>query len=161
MKTNYLFPHKLRWISGILFCISLIVLISYYSIDQFLSFEVKAKVFAIIGSDGFFGEDTILFNWVETSIFDEILMLLIITSGIAYAFTKEKYEDEMVASIRLQSLAWATIANYGILLFCYLFIYGLPFLNVLMGAMFSQLLIFIFLFRFKMYKFYNSGQDEE
>ena len=160
MKTSYLFAHRLKTISGILFVLSSILFVSFYAFDQFGNFEYKAKVFAIIGNDGFLGNNEI-FDWVENSIVDEVLATIVIVSGVVFAFAKEKHEDEMVQSIRLHSLAWATIANYGILLFCYLFVYGLPFLNVLMGAMFSQLIIFIILFRYKMYRFYTTQQDEE
>jgi len=160
MKTSYLFPHRLKTISGILFVLSFIMFVSFYAFDQYGHFEYKAKVFAIIGNDGFLGDND-FFGWIENSILDEILATFVIVSGIVFAFAKEKYEDEMVQSIRLHSLAWATIANYGILLLCYLFVYGLPFLNVLMGAMFSHLLIFIVLFRYKMYRFNTTRQDEE
>lgn len=160
MKTNYLFPHRLRVVSGILFIIASIALIAYSSMSSIEDLPLNVPVFAIVGDNDFLGP-TGYFMLTENPVLDELLMLLVIASGIIFAFSKERHEDEMVASIRLHSLAWATIANYGILLFCYLFIYGFPFLNVLMGAMFSQLLIFILLFRYKMYRFNNPGQDEE
>ena len=160
MKTNYLFPHRFKWISGILFVISFIALIAYSSMSNVEDLPLNVWVFAIVGDNDFFGP-TDYFIMTKNPIMDELLVLSVIVSGIVLAFSKEKHEDEMVASIRLNSLAWATIANYSILLFCYLFIYGFPFLNVLMGAMFSQLVIFIILFRYKMYQFNTSRQDEE
>ncbi|AWH84513.1 hypothetical protein HYN59_04995 [Flavobacterium album] len=158
MKTNYLFPYKWKAASGIVFTLSFACLCLVFFFDK-ADFEIRANVFAIIGQQDL--SDNIFFSVIEDSITDELLMLLLIPFGIIFAFSKEKQEDEMVSAIRLNSLAWATIANYSILLFCYLFIYGFPFLNILMGAMFSQLVIFIILFRFKMYHFYNSRQDEE
>lgn len=163
MKTNYLFPHRFKLISGVLFFVSFITLVAYCCIPEFASFQLNATVFAIV-SDADNGK---IFNGItflgctENSIADELLMLIVVISGIVYAFSKEKNEDEMVASIRLRSLAWATIINYALILVSYLFVYGFIFLNVLMAVMFSQLLIFIVLFRFKMYRFYNSRQDEE
>lgn len=121
---------------------------------------LNTSVFAIMGDD-VFGSNPVYFGFMENNIIDELLVLIVIVSGLIFAFSKEKHEDEMVSSIRLHSLAWATIANYFILLISYLFIYGLPFMNVLMAAMFSQLLIFIILFRYKMYRFYNTLQNEE
>lgn len=159
MKTNYLFPHKYKLISGVLFTLSVLLYIINMSTDYAERFTLEAPVFAIL-SDGI-GQQNVAFGIIRDNIMDEILMLLIITSGLTFAFSKEKHEDEMVAAIRLNSLAWATIANYCILLFCYLFIYGFPFLNVLMLAMFSQLLIFIILFRYKMYRFNTTRQNEE
>ena len=159
MKTNYLFPHRLKWISGIVFVISFALLTGYYIFDAYMWPEYNLKVFTIFGNDGFLVEN-VFFTSIENSVLDELLMLLVIPSGIVFAFSREKHEDEMVASVRLHSLAWATIVNYGILLFCYLLIYGVPFLNILIGAMFSQLLVFIIVFRYKMYQF-NSGRYEE
>ena len=158
MKTNYLIPHKYKTTSGVLFTLSIVVYILSMSDDTEI-FNLEAPVFAILS--GGFQEQDVFFGLIRNNIFDEILMLLIIISGLTFAFSKEKYEDELVAAIRLNSLAWATIANYSILLFCYLFIYGFPFLNVLMLAMFSQLLIFIILFRYKMYRFNHTRQNEE
>lgn len=159
MKTNYLFPHRLKWISGIVFVISFALLAGYYIFDAYMWPEYNLKVFTIFGNDGFLG-DNVFFTSIENSVLDELLMLLVIPSGIVFAFSRERHEDELVASIRLHSLAWATIANYSIILLCYLLIYGVPFLNILMGAMFSQLLIFIILFRYRMYKF-NTVPNEE
>lgn len=159
MKTNYLFPHRYKWVSGVLFVIAFVLLTFLFVYTDYEdSPEFTVTVFAI--ADGFL-DGNIFFKAVENSIIDEFLMLIVIVAGLVFAFSREKQEDEMVAAIRLNSLAWATIANYMILLFCYLFIYGLPFLNVLMGAMLSQLVIFIVLFRYKMYRFNNPRQDEE
>lgn len=160
MKTNFLFPYRLKTLSGILFGISFILLALFYSVSEFSSFEIKAEVFAILGDTGILGGNESFF-WLETSVTDEILMLFVIPFGLIFAFSKEKHEDEMVSAIRLNSLAWATIINYIIILLGYLFVYGMPFLNVLMVAMISQLLIFILLFRFKMYRFYKTAGHEE
>ncbi len=158
MQTTYLFPHRWRSVTGILFLLSSMALASFFLFDW--SEVLEAKVFAIIGNDGFIG-DVHYFSLVENYILDELLVALFIITGIVYAFSKEKQEDELVASLRLHSLAWATITNYTIILFCYLFIYGLPFLQIMMIAMLSQLLIFILLFRYKMYRFYKSVTYEE
>lgn len=159
MKTNYLFPHRFRTVSGALFVLSFIGLFVYTAAQDPESPGWQIPVFALIGNDGFLG-DVQFFTMMQNPILDEILVTLVMLSGIAFAFSKEKQEDEMVEAIRLNSLAWATIANYGILVACYLLVYGLPFLNILMGAMFSQLIIFVILFRYKMYRFYNSGHEE-
>lgn len=158
MKTTYLFSHRLKAVSGIVFLLSFSVFALFIALDLFEQYELKVKVFAFMDNALF--KETTYFGFTENSITDEILMLITIASGIVYAFSKEKNEDEMVAALRLQSLAWATIANYSIMLLCYLFIYGLSFLSVLMAVMFSQLLIFIILFRYKMYRFYKSSHEE-
>lgn len=160
MKTTYLFPNRLRMISGILFVVSFFCYLGYYLFDTTLNLDLKVKVIAIMGDNGLM-TPTVSFGLIKNYILDEILMLIIIPSGIVYAFSKEKHEDEMVAAIRLNALAWATIANYGIILFLYMFIYGFPFLNVMMATLFSQLIIFITLLRYKMFRFRKSAGYEE
>lgn len=160
MKTNFLFPYRFKKVSGVIFVISFTLLACFYIFSEFGTFELKAKVFSIAGGSGLLGEGGDFF-WLETSVTDELLMLLVISSGIVFAFSEEKHEDELLSAIRLNSLAWATIINYMIILFGYLFIYGTVFLNVLMFAMVSQLLIFIILFRYRVSRFYNLAANEE
>lgn len=160
MKTNYLFPHRVKMASGILFLLSFVTLTIFYCFDQFAHFEIKTKVFAIVGEYGLLGDDA-WFGWIEDSITDEILVVLTIVSGILFAFSKEKHEDEMVASIRLHSLAWATIINYVLILLSYIFIYGMSFVTAMSAIIFSQLLIFIILFRYKIYRLNTTGTHEE
>lgn len=151
MKTSYLFPYRFKKVSGFLFWISLLLICGYVMFDNYGNFEIKTKVFAIVGDTGLLGGNA-WFSWVENSIVDEILFILLIISGLVYAFSKEKTEDEMVSKIRLDSLVWATYFNYIIILLCYMFLYGFAFLNVMMIALFSHLLFFIILFRWMMYK---------
>ena len=159
MKTNYLFPYRFKLISGILFLLSFITLSTLYFFDGFANFEIKTKVFAVVGQYGILGDND-WFGWIEDSITDEILVALTIISGILFAFSKEKHEDEMVASVRLHSLAWATIINYVLILLSYIFVYGVPFLTAMSAIIFSQLLIFIILFRYKIYRL-NTATNEE
>ncbi len=160
MKTSYLFPYRFKKISGFLFWITLLLLCSFVMFDSYGNFEIKTKVFAVVADTGLLGGSE-WFNWVENSIVDEILFILLIASGLVYAFSKEKTEDEMVSKIRLDSLVWATYFNYIIILLCYMFLYGFAFLNVMMIALFSHLLFFIIRFRWMMYKQNKLSYDEE
>jgi len=161
MKTTYLFPYRYKWVSGIMLGISMILFALSWAGDKYKPFEIVADVFAIRGKKGFLFGPNEWFVWVTNDISDEIFFTLTIISGLVFAFSKEKTEDEMVASIRLNSLVRATVSNYLILLFLYLTVYDSPFLSVLNVAMFSQLFIFILLFRVSMYRFNKSAQYEE
>lgn len=158
MKTSYLISNRYKAVSGYVFVLSLLLFMLYGTLQNSLALP-ELTTFALVGTRDLLGEP-VYFGFLKTDITDEIIMLILVLSGLAYGFSKEKHEDELVAALRLNSLAWATIANYSILLFCYLFIYGLPFLNVLVIAMFSQLLIFIVLFRYRMHTFYKSNNEE-
>ena len=126
--------------------------------DIFKDIEIKSKVFAI-AETAFMG-DNVYFGIIDTNILDELLMATVIISGLVFAFSKEKIEDEMTSKIRLESLAWATYANYLIFLFCVLFIYGMVFLNIIMFAFFTHLLFFILRFNWEIYKFNRTTNEE-
>lgn len=156
--TNYLFPNRLKKLGWLLFIPSLIgaVLFSIYEPE----FEFRSlKTFAVYNDDFFNSKK--FFNLIENNLIDEILGVLLIVGGLLVAFSKEKIEDEMVAKIRLESLVWATYVNYSVLLLCLLFVYGMPFLSVMMYNMFTLLFFFIFRFYWMIYKSSKAIDDEK
>lgn len=161
MKTSYLFPYRLKKASGFLFWIVLVFIVyGFLNYETIIENELfHSKVFAI--ADTGLTNENILLGVAENYILDEILFILLIVSGLIYAFSKEKTEDEMVSKIRLDSLVWATYFNYTVILLCYMFVYGLVFLNVMMVALFSHLLFFIIRFRWMMYKRNKISDYEE
>jgi hypothetical protein len=154
MKTSYLFPHRYKSLSGIVFWVSLLLFIFIMFGDNAELIQINTTVFALTDTH-------ISFGLTENNIVDEILFTFLIISGLMYAFSKEKTEDERVQKIRLDSLVWATYFNYIIILLCYLFIYGIDFLNVMMVALFSHLLFFIIRFRWMLYQQNKSLDYEE
>jgi len=159
MKTNYLFPNRLKTISEILFVVSFLLLLSMFFVDYLDNFDLT---FAILKFFGYSQNDMPLVQSLFYALYaDEIFMTVCVLSGLVYAFSKQKIEDEFVSAIRMSSLAWATIINYVIFLSLYLLMYEGAIYLVLYFASLSQLVIFIVLFRYKMYRFYTTQQDEE
>lgn len=150
MKTNYLFPNSFKKSSGILFLISLlgIILIPIINKDG-NSIELQTNVFALFYDEGL---KTKNIGWIKDDIFPELLGIILILSGLIFAFSKEKMEDEMISKIRIESLVWATYINYAVLLFCILFIYGFSFFSVMLYNMFTLLFFFIIRFHWMLYK---------
>lgn len=73
------------------------------------------------------------------------------------AFSQERDEDEYIARIRYESLIWATIFNYVILVVASLSIYGLDFF-VFMGVnMYTILILFIAKFNIALYRLRKSA----
>lgn len=169
MKQTFLFAHRFKRISGIIFLISLLFFIGMViNYDFFNAINPKLPVFAIAGSGELVNDassetpflSNYYFIWIYNEVLDEIIFTILIVSGIVFAFSKEKIEDEMIRKIRMESLAWATYFNYAVLLLAYLLFYGLPFLQVLAISMFSNLLFFILRFRWMIYQ-YKKEFDEE
>lgn len=159
MKTTYLFPQKYRLLYLTIFTISIILLLVMLYADYSENDEFRH---AILHFFGFAKNEKLIFSSSFYTLYaDEILMVTCITSGLLYAFSREKLEDEMVMAIRLSSLTWATIANYLIIMLTYVIVYGGEVFYLIYSAVLSQLIIFILLFRYKMYRFKKSATYEE
>jgi hypothetical protein len=159
MKTKILFPNHFKRMGWIILIPSAILgVLSIFDVIKF-DFLNNIKVFAIY-SDDFPGSSKIL-GFVENNISDEILGTLCIVGAILVAFSKEKYEDEFIAKIRMESLVWATYINYAILIFCMLFFYSIGFLYVMIFNMFTILIFFIIRFYFQLFKSNKSMSHEK
>ncbi|WP_242135407.1 hypothetical protein [Aestuariivivens marinum] len=142
MQTNYLLPHKHKTLGWILFGLGIVS-------------GIILQIFDFGNND--------LFNYSPISNFnfeflDEIISALIIIGGLLVGFTKEKIEDEFIYKLRNDSLVWAFILNYIILLLTIVFFYEGSFLTVMIYNMFTPLLFFIIRFNFLKLK---SRSDEE
>lgn len=150
METNYLLPHKYKNFGWVLFILGLlagIVLI-------FSDYEVDALNINVISiySEQFMNNDNGYFKIIENSIVDEIIALFIIIGGLLVGFSKEKVEDEFIYKLRKDSLVWAIIFNYAVLMLAIAFVYEFTFFHVLVFNMFTPLLFFVFRFNFLKYR---------
>jgi hypothetical protein len=105
--------------------------------------------------------DKQLIGIVKNNLLNEFLGILVIVSSLFVAFSKEKYEDEFILKIRLESLVWAVYINYGVLLFSIIFIYDLAFFWIMLFNMFTILFFFIIRFNWQISKLNNSTNHEK
>jgi hypothetical protein len=111
-------------------------------------------------------EKTSLFNditgnyWQRNNLLDEFLSILAIITGVIYAFSKEKIEDEYVDKIRKDALIISIYVNYAIYILATVLIYDLMFLQVLMLNVFSTLIVFIIIFNWKKYQLKKISNEE-
>jgi hypothetical protein len=75
------------------------------------------------------------------------------------AFAREKQEDEFIGKLRLESLQWAVLFNYALLLLATWLIHGLGYIDVMMYNMLTILLFFIIRFHVVLYKNRSSLAD--
>jgi hypothetical protein len=150
MKTNYLLPNKYKTVGWILFIIGLIGGIFIY-ISDYESDALTVNVLSIY-NESFLGGEKAFFQIVENSILDELIALAIIAGGLLVGFTREKVEDEYIYKLRKDSLVWAIIFNYAVLIFTIVFVYDLAFFDVLVFNMFTPLVFFIIRFNFLKHK---------
>jgi hypothetical protein len=134
MKSRYLLPHLYKKIGGILFLAFLafyLVLLMGFS-AKWLSAENDN-----LSVDGYA---------------DETIVTGLVISLLMIAFSKEKNEDEFIATVRLESLQWGIYINYGLLVIATWSFYGFNFFSVMVYNMFTPLLFFILRFHYVILK---------
>lgn len=147
MKKNYLFPTTFRKIGWSLFVPFVIMgLICLFNAND--ESWLKVSAFSVIP-----------WGVIKNSLFDEISVIGLAISLLFIAFSREKDEDECIASIRSSSLIWATIAGYLLLIVCTMLIYDLPYLNFVFIDLFMILILFITKYNIELYKFRRSNND--
>jgi len=157
MKSNYLLPNKFKSSGWILLILGMVSSI-YLFIGNYQYEPIKIKVISILNNFQFHSNDWSFMKIIETGIAGELTILAVIIGGLIVGFSKEKIEDEFIYKLRKDSLVWAFLINYSILIIAVLFIFDFTFLHVLVFNMFTPLIIFIIRFNFLKLK---SNSDEE
>jgi hypothetical protein len=159
MKTRYLFPHSFKKVGWVLLIPAVIVgLLMMLEVVQFPGLELT--VLNVVG-EGLMSKEPTFFSWTENNVLDELVSIFIIVGALLVACSEEKTEDEYIARIRLESLLWATYANYGLLLLAIVLVYELAFLQVMIYNMVTLLLIFLVRFHFILYRSAQANRHEE
>ena len=151
---NYLFNYKYKKISGWIFYllipVGLFLLLTERIQDIFV-----VNVFSIFSYE-WIGSERTGFGWIENGLGDEIFTLLIIISGLANSFSKEKIEDELISRIRLESLSLSLFINFGFIIISTFLVYNLNYMYVLVFNLFLIILLFNLIFKVRLYKHYKS-----
>ena len=92
---------------------------------------------------------------------NNIAIIGIAIGGILATCSREKVEDEMISHIRLNALLIALYVNYAILIVCSLLVYDFDFVQVMIYQMFTILLVFMFIFRYQVWRLQKGADDEE
>lgn len=152
MKKSYLLPHRFKKIGWILLILGLIlgVAMRFFGLDS--DYFGKISFFGMISEKSFISSEKHFFDIVENGFLDELVSLLVITGGVLVGFCKTKVEDEFILQMRLTSLVWSVYVNYGILFLAVLFVFDMPFFDVMVLNMFTVLLFFIIRFHVMLHR---------
>ena len=133
MKTRFLFPYWCKFLGIGLFLIHIPIVV----------FK-KATTGEIPGGTEIFGHSHAYFM---------LTTLLMLTGMVLFAFSKERIEDEQIAQLRMDSLQWSVYLSYILLILALAFDTNKADLrDIIHMNVWVPLLIFILLFRFKMYR---------
>jgi hypothetical protein len=147
---SILLPNKLKIIGWFLFLPSLIAGIVLIIGDFESPIDSKINFFAICYNETF--GNTKYFGITRIDLIPNLTAVLFLIGGMIIIFSKEKIEDEFINSIRLNALQWAVFTNYLCLLLAVVFVYGIPFLNIMVYNMFTVILIYIPRFYYLLWK---------
>jgi hypothetical protein len=133
MKSQLLLSNKYKKV-GFLLLLPSILLGAFYRFANFefafLEFEKSNKEFLD----------------KHVNLTDELALTGIIVALLFIAFAREKQEDEYINTIRLESLQWAVLINYVLLILATWLVHGFPYIDVMMYNMLTVLIIFIIRF---------------
>lgn len=137
MKSTLLLSHRAKLIGVLVFIpafiLGIAVLFFEFEFD-FLKFEFKSWM-PFIYESGFL-------SGTGNNLTDEIALTFTVIGLLLIAFSKEKKEDEFIQKIRLESLQWAVLVSYLLLLVSTWFIYGGDYFIVMVISLLAVLFIF-------------------
>jgi FlaA1/EpsC-like NDP-sugar epimerase len=104
------------------------------------------------------GVEGSLFKPSKNNLTDELALSIVLLGSLIMCFSAEKQEDEFIRHTRLQSIQWAVLINYAVLLMAVWLVYNENFWYVMILSMLT--IPFIFLLRFH-WVLYRQNQKEE
>jgi len=157
MSTKLLLPNRYKKIGWFILVPATIsgFLLAY---NGFGAEWLWANVFSIV-NDGTL-QHYRFFSFSNTNITNTVIGSAFIIGAMLVGFSKEKNEDEFIAELRLSSLLWAVCVSYLLLLVAFLFVYGTPFLDVMVYNMFTIQILFIVRFNYYLYRNSTNSTDE-
>jgi hypothetical protein len=138
-----LLPNRFKLIGLLFFIPSLALGIAVRFFD--FSFSGLESTIHLVSQRGFSLDD-------RQNYTDEIALSGIIISLLLIAFSREKQEDEFITRLRLESLQWAVLINYILLLAATWIVYQFAYIDVMMYNMLTVLLLFILRFHILLWK---------
>jgi len=141
MESSLLLPNRYKRIGLIILLPSLVLGILVRFFDFQFSFLTLPFAKSAINGKNIHLEDNI-------NLTDEVALTGIIAALLFIAFAREKTEDEYIAHTRLESLKWAVLINYMLLLAATWLVHGFAYIDVMMYNMLTVLIIFITRFNY-------------
>lgn len=162
MKKDLLLPHRFRTIGWIIFLPPL--LLGLYLVFNGMDTSDLAEMIArVIGQRRM--APTVeavrrIGNGIEPWL-NNVLIIGILAGSLMIACSRERIEDEMIRHVRLNALLVALYVNFGVVIVAALCVYGLDFVDVLIYNLFTLPVIFLALFRWRLWRLRKTLRDEE
>ncbi|WP_183561853.1 hypothetical protein [Mucilaginibacter sp. SP1R1] len=91
-----------------------------------------------------------------------VIATLVVTIGLLLlAFSKEKFEDEQIIQLRLDSLQWTMYFTYLLFILIVIFTSGIDLVHIVGINLWLQLVFFIIRFRWVIFRLNQSSKAEK
>lgn len=154
MKKDLLLPYGLKKIGWIVLIPTLLLGILML-IDNFNGYPTY-----LLPAEGTACYETLSSGTLGRAL-NNIALVGICIGGILVACSRERIEDEMISHIRLNALLTALYINYALLIAAALCTYDVKFFYIMIYNLLTMLLIFLAVFRWKLWRLKRSAADEE
>jgi hypothetical protein len=135
MKTQFLLPHKCKWIGLGVLALGILTFFFDSTLEKLLTFDVENIVYFAQFNSGKYQD----FSYT-------LQIFLIVAGGVLVVFSKEKIEDEFTMSIRLKALMYSVLVNYIIVLVTDVFLYGEDFLFIMVYNFYTIIILYVLIF---------------
>ena len=142
------FPYLLPWSCKYISLIFLLIAGALYYVRYTLNIRPKFLDFNVFAIHSKFIE-TKTFAVIPNNMSEEIIGIFLLVSLYFLAFSKEKNETQETNEIRLQSFLLTALINSILLIFAFLFFYGISFIIVLIIDIYAIFIIYYLIFRIK------------
>lgn len=155
MKRLILLPYPFRRIGAVVFAIAAVVGI-LMTLDGYngwpsylLPADTESPLFAALASEGM------------THLLNNIAIIGLCVGSIFIACSRERIEDEMTGAVRLNALLTALYVNTAATVIAALALYNLTFLYFMIWNMITTPLLFMLIFRWRMWRINRTADHEE
>ena len=155
MKSLILLPHPFRRIGAAVFAIAAVVGI-LMTLDGYngwpsslLPADTESQLFAALASEGM------------THLLNNIAIIGLCVGSIFIACSRERIEDEMTGAVRLNALLTALYINTAITVAAALVLYDFTFIYFMIWNMITTPLLFMLIFRWRMWRINRTTYHEE
>lgn len=158
MKKTLLLPHGFRRIGWIILIPTLLLGIlmfidDFNGVPTFFCPDVPMNVY----DRGYI----LCHSETTTSVLNNIALIGIVLGSLFVACSRERVEDELIGHIRLDALLLALYVNIGVIIVAALAVYDIEFLNVMVYNLCSLPLLFLAIFRWKLWRLRKEASNEE
>ena len=156
MKKIFLLPHSFKKVGWAILIPTFIIGLMMF-VDGCNGFPT----YLLKGIDPASGLYRALVSYVMTGLLNNIAIIGISVGSLFVVCSREPIEDELITQVRLNSLLIALYLNTAFVVVSALCFYELDYLYVMIGNIFTVLLVFLIVYEVKLWRLKKSMEYEE